>query len=222
MKQINSDLLAFFMSAIIISFGFSNSFSQVTDIDGKVYKTVTIGNQEWMVENLNVEHYRNGDVIPQIQDADRWTILTTGAWCYYENNPENGRKYGKLYNWYSVNDARGLAPEGWHVPSDAEWTQLTDFLGGEKVAGDKLKATTFRTSINTVATNSSGFTAIPSGSAESTGYFYNIGEGVLFWATSEFNFVNAWYRGLWFSYSNVYLNYGNKNSGMSVRCVRDK
>ena len=112
----------------------------VVDNKGPI-KGVAIGSQVWMSTNLNVSTYRNGDVIPQVQDKDAWAKLTTGAWCYYENNAANGTKYGKLYNWYAVNDARGLAPAGWHIPTDGEWTVLSTYLGGEDVAGKKMKST---------------------------------------------------------------------------------
>jgi uncharacterized protein (TIGR02145 family) len=112
----------------------------VVDNKGPI-KGVAIGSQVWMSTNLNVSTYRNGDVIPQVQDKDTWYKLTTGAWCYYENNAANGNKYGKLYNWYAVNDARGLAPAGWHIPTDGEWTVLSTYLGGEDVAGKKMKST---------------------------------------------------------------------------------
>ena len=112
----------------------------VVDNKGPI-KGVAIGSQVWMSTNLNVSTYRNGDVIPQVQDKDTWDKLTTGAWCYYENNAANGTKYGKLYNWYAVNDARGLAPAGWHIPTDGEWTVLSTYLGGEDVAGKKMKST---------------------------------------------------------------------------------
>ncbi len=107
---------------------------------GGYTQTVTIGSQVWASTNLNVSTYRNGDIIPQVQDRNIWTSLTTGAWCYYDNDPSNGTKYGKLYNWYAVNDPRGLAPKGYHIPTNAEWTTLTDYLGGKDVAGTKLKS----------------------------------------------------------------------------------
>jgi uncharacterized protein (TIGR02145 family) len=110
--------------------------------DGRVYKTVKIGNQVWMAENLNVDRFRNGDPIPEARTKEEWLKADENkqpAWCYYDNNPANGTKYGKLYNWFAVNDSRGLAPAGYHIPSDAEWTQLTDFLGSE--AGTKMKST---------------------------------------------------------------------------------
>jgi len=100
-----------------------------------------IGNQIWTTKNLDVATYRNGDAIPQVQDYTAWANLTTGAWCYYANNTANGTTYGKLYNWYAVNDPRGLAPKGYHIPTDKEWTMLTDYLGGESVANSKMKST---------------------------------------------------------------------------------
>jgi hypothetical protein len=104
-------------------------------------QTVTIGSQVWTSTNLNVSTYRNGEVIPQVNDGEVWAKLTTGAWCYYDNDSSNGTKYGKLYNWYALNDPRGLAPKGYHIPTNAEWTALTDYLGGEAVAGIKMKST---------------------------------------------------------------------------------
>ena len=106
-----------------------------------ILSSVVIGTQTWTTKNLDVETYRNGDVIPQVQDATAWSNLTSGAWCYYENNTANGSTYGKLYNWYAVNDPRGLAPNGYYIPSDADWKILTDYLGGESAAGTKMKST---------------------------------------------------------------------------------
>ncbi len=106
-------------------------------------QTVTIGTQVWMIKNLDVATFRNGDPIPQAKTAEEWVKAGENqqpAWCYYDNDPANGAKYGKLYNWYAVNDSRGLAPVGYHIPSDAEWRKLTDFLGGEDIAGAKMKS----------------------------------------------------------------------------------
>ena len=102
---------------------------------------VTIGTQTWTSKNLDISTYRNGEVIPEVQDSAAWANLTTGAWCYYENSTAKGTIYGKLYNWYAVNDPRGLAPKGYHIPSDAEWTILTDYLGGDSIAGKQMKST---------------------------------------------------------------------------------
>ncbi|MFM7017698.1 FISUMP domain-containing protein [Flavobacterium sp.] len=138
------------------------------DADNQSYSSVVINGKEWMRSNLNVTKYRNGDVIPQVTDVTQWESLTTGAWCYYENDTANGPIYGKLYNWYAVNDSRGLAPTGWHVATDAEWTGLTDFLGGGNVAGKKLKdnSTPALWDVTTnYATNESGFSGLPGGVA---------------------------------------------------------
>jgi uncharacterized protein (TIGR02145 family) len=186
------------------------------------YATVTIGSQVWMQKNLNVCKYRNGDDIPQVQDPTEWAALTTGAWRYYENNTANGLVYGKLYNWYAVNDPRGLAPTGYHVPSDAEWTTLTTFLGGESIAGDKMKATTGWTSYPGITnTNSSGFTGLPGAGCDSVGAFSGIGSGGFWWSSSEYFVTAAWARNLY--YGNSLANRANllKENGFSVRCVRD-
>ncbi|NCU04942.1 MAG: hypothetical protein GXC73_13230 [Chitinophagaceae bacterium] len=137
--------------------------TSLTDIDGNVYPVIKIANKHWINKNLDVTHYRNGDTIPQVQDSATWANLTTGAWCYYENQTANGTTYGKLYNWYAMNDPRGIAPEGWHVPTNDEWTAMIDSLGGSTVSGGKLKATSLWNSPNTGATNSSGFNALPGG-----------------------------------------------------------
>ncbi len=220
MKKINIVLYASLLVAMIYSFGVSTSYCQVTDKDGNVYKTVKIGKQEWTSENLNVEHYRNGDPIPQVQDYKDWLNLTTGAWCYYDNKTANGKIYGQLYNWYAVNDPRGLAPEGWHVPSDAEWTKLTDYLGGEETAGEKMKSTSGWYADGN-GTNSSGFTAFPGGVRLSNGYYDRIGKLGYFWSASEKDNYYAWFRPLYFVYSDVGRSSNGKESGFSIRCVRD-
>ena len=183
---------------------------------------ITIGSQTWTLKNLDVETYRNGDPIPEVQ-ASTWSSLTTGAWCYYENNTANGTTYGKLYNWYAVNDLRGLAPNGYHIPTDAEWTTLTSYLGGTVTAGGKMKeaGTSHWLSPNTNATNSSGFAGLPGGSRFYSGDFDGIGASGYWWSSSEGYTGYAWYRSL--SYDNGNVNsYGNdERVGFSVRCLRD-
>ena len=210
------------------SLSYSNSFLitipvTVTDTDGNTYQTVTICNQIWIKTNLNVSKYRNGDVIPQVTDPAVWANLTTGAWCYYNNNSANGTTYGKLYNWYAVNDTRGLAPTGWHVPTDGEWTALTNCLGGETVAGGKMKetGTTHWLSPNTSATNSSSFTGLPGGFRYNNGTFTNINNTGDWWCSSEFDSTNAWFRGLNSNLGNVNRANSFKSSGVSARCVKD-
>lgn len=129
---------------------------------------VSIGTQVWMIKNLSTTKYRNGDVIPQVTDPVQWSTLTTGAWCYYENNPANEAIYGKLYNWYAVNDLRGLAPVGWHIPTQSEYQTLQSCLGGGAVAGGKMKTLSLWAAPNAGADNSSGFTAYPAGYRNST------------------------------------------------------
>lgn len=198
----------------------------LTGINDTAPKAVRIGKQVWMTRNLDVTRYRNGDRIPYVATPAKWASLTTGAWCWYKNDSANGRIYGKLYNWYAVNDPRGLAPEGWHVPSDAEWTTLTDYLGVR--AGGRMKATgTIEAGTglwytpNTDATNSSGFTGLPGGFRSDWGSFYLIGFYGYWWSSTD-DFANgAWPRYL--SYNDGYIGRGTnfKQNGFSVRCLRD-
>lgn len=221
MNQPNKFLFTFFMFAFIFYFNVNLSISQVTDIDGNLYQTVKIGNQEWMAENLNVEHYRNGDIIPQVQDEWDWGELTTGAWCYYDNGTENGKTYGKLYNWYAVNDSRGLAPEGWYIPDDSEWKTLEDTLGGYLVGGGKLKANLLWEKPNTGATNETEFSAIPGGLRTNYGEFDGINNYNCFWTLSEGNHNDAWTRVIFFDNSDIYRDYYLKPFGLSVRCLKN-
>lgn len=165
----------------------------VTDNCGNNYPTILIGGNEWMQKNLDVCRYRNGDSIPQVSDPAKWKNLTTGAWCY-ENSTANGTTYGKLYNWYAVNDPRGLAPQGWNVPSSDDWNELINFLGGKSVAGGKMKesGTEHWNSLNVGATNESGFTAIPAGKMDSAGYdgneiakFQEKGNVAVWWSSTD-------------------------------------
>lgn len=194
----------------------------VTDIDGNVYQTVTIGTQVWMAENLKVTHYRNGESIPIVTDADIWKDLTTGAYCEYGNDVNRVVTYGRLYNWYAVNDSRNIAPVGWHVPSDEEWQILVDYLGGDDIAGRKMKevGTEHWMSINT-ATNESGFTALPAGSRGYNGVYLGICYNANFWSTTELFSYNAWLRTLYYNSSEVDHYYYDKVYGFSVRCVKD-
>jgi uncharacterized protein (TIGR02145 family) len=201
---------------------FHKVYNTVTDIDGNVYKTVTIGTQTWMVSNLRVTHYRNGEIIANLPvDAD-WDSATS-AWCDYSNVAANGAKYGHLYNWYAVNDSRNIAPVGWHVPTDAEWTTLTTYLGGESVAGGKLKESGILNwlSPNTNATNETGFSALPGGNRDFNGTFYNVGYSSDWWSSTNYDSANARYRNMGFNHGYVVSLYNNKLSGMSVRCIRD-
>lgn len=210
------------LSAALTLFIFINtSISQVTDIDNNVYNSVIIGNSEWTNQNLNVSHYRNGDPIPHVQDKEEWKNLTTGAWCYYNNDSALGTIYGKLYNFYAVNDPRGLAPEGWHIPSDSEWTQTENFLGEYLIAAGKIKALTFWEYPNKGATNETNFSALPSGLRYDTGEFNFINEFCYFWTSAVFDSNTAFARLL--SYKNtVIFRFSNyMKDGYAVRCIKN-
>ncbi len=206
----------------------------VKDLDGNTYKTVKIGNQEWMAENLKVTYYRNGDAIPNVTDAKEWSNLTTGACCNYDNDANNLTTYGRLYNWYAVNDSRNIAPEGWHVPSDAEWKTLEMHLGMSKSEADdegwrgtdvgyKLKesGTTHWSSPNTDATNESGFSALPGGYRYHEGPYDRMGLYTHFWSSTESSSSRAWSRSLGYIMTAVPRGNYSKQDGFSVRCVRD-
>jgi uncharacterized protein (TIGR02145 family) len=196
------------------------SNTTVTDIDGNVYQTVSIGTQCWMKENLKVSKYRNGDPIPTNLDNTSWQSTTSGAYAIYNNDAANNTTYGKLYNWYAVADSRNLCPTGWHVPTDAEWTTLENYLGGRPVAGGKLKSTSnLWATPNTGATNESGFSGLPGGGRDLNGTYDNIGNFGFWWSSTGIG--TSWFRVL--SY-----NLGGSDGwgeyewvGFSVRCLRD-
>ncbi len=187
--------------------------------------TIQIGTQKWMTQNLNTSYYRNGDTIPYVTDSTVWVGLTTGAWCYYDNDPAYGEIYGKLYNWYAVKDSThgGLAPLGWHVSTYEDWETLSTTLGGLTVAGGKMKSagTTRWTWPNTGANNTSGFAGLPGGARGSVGKFLNNGSNAYWWSSTENLTTNAWYRILYYSNSNNSKTSSIKTCGLSVRCLRD-
>ena len=197
---------------------------------------VTIGNQVWTTQNLNVSTYRDGTPIPRVDNNTTWASLTTGAYCYYDNDSATyAAVYGKLYNWYAVAGIwdvasfnnpslrKNLAPVGYHIPSDSMWTTLTDYLGVLSLAGGKMKVagTTRWTTPNTGATNSSGFSGLPGGLRSLNGTFYYIGNYGYWWSSTENLTSGAWSRYLYYNLSDVYRDYVNKTSGFSVRCLRD-
>jgi uncharacterized protein (TIGR02145 family) len=203
----------------------------LTDIDGNTYDTVSICNQVWMKQNLNVSRYRNGDIIPQVTDPTQWANLTTGAWCYYNNDSANRAAYGKLYNWYAVNDARGLAPEGWHVPSDGDWNKLVKCLDSNAdticvncwqntTAGILLKSTSGWNNGGN-GTNTSDLTILPSGYCSINGTFGAIGTYGDWWSCSDYSTQEAWLRSINGGYAGVFRDHYGKNHGFSIRCVKD-
>ena len=197
----------------------------VTDQNGNSYTTIILNNgQEWMAENLRTTTYANGDPIPNVTDNTAWTQLTAGAWAHYENNSSYDSPYGKLYNWYSVADPRNVCPAGWHVPTDAEWTVLTDYLGGEGEAGGKMKSTgtQYWESPNTGATNESGFSGLPGGyRTNANGTFHLLGNDGSWWSASESGAENAWSRYLVNTNAGVTRFNSSKRGGFCLRCVRD-
>ena len=189
----------------------------------RIVPSVKIGTQVWATENLNVDRFRNGDPIPQAKTEEEWQNAGNNqqpAWCNYNNDPKNGESYGKLYNWYAVNDRRVLAPDGWHIPTDAEWTQLTDFLGGESIAGAKMKSTSGWDG-NGNGTNTSGFKGLPGGDRSGNGTFNDVGGSGGWWSSTEGSTGSAWSRGLLYSHGNVFRFNYYKQGGFSVRCLRD-
>lgn len=198
----------------------------LTDIDGNVYRTVKIGTQWWMAENLKVTKYRNGDAIANVTDKKEWTKLEAGAYCNYDNNEANVDTYGRLYNWFAVNDSRSIAPAGWHVPGDEEWDILVNFLksrvGGKmKTTGTVEAGTGLWYSPNEGATNESGFSAVPSGCRHTDGNYYYIGIYADIWSSMELNSDYACNRELYNLGPDVYRLYNSKQVGFSVRLIKD-
>lgn len=174
-----------------------------------------------MKENLKTTKYRDGSAITYIADNTAWFTQTAGAYGWYNEIISKKDTYGLLYNWYAVVDSRDLCPSGWHVPTDTEWTTLTDYLGGASFSGGKLKATTLWESPNTGANNSSGFTALPGGLRAEYGNYSNMGCNGYWWSGSEFNSSLAWLRELWFDQSDIQRGGINKYYGFSVRCLKN-
>lgn len=194
----------------------------VTDADGNVYTIIEIGSQKWMKENLKTTKYRDGSSIPNLTNDAAWTGSTSGAWCYYENEASNNDPYGKLYNYYAVQDPRNLAPAGWHVATESDINTLISFLGGETVAGGKLKesGTTHWATPNTGANNSSGFTAMPGGNRFNNGSFYQKNSEGSFWISSS-GTGDPKYLYLTFNSGQSFVYTNLKKLGYSVRCVKD-
>jgi uncharacterized protein (TIGR02145 family) len=211
-----------------IGYGMAMSFTTlkgINDVDGNVYQTVTIGTQVWMAENLKTTKYRNGDLIGTTTPAtlDISAEATPKYQWAYEGSESNANTYGRLYTWYAVTDTRNVCPVGWHMSTDAEWTTLITYLGDDGVAGGKLKetGTTHWQSPNEGASNSSGFTALPSGFRNFDGRFYSIGGHGYLWSSSEYSTSSAYYRELFYNYFDISRRYFNKANGFSVRCLRD-
>jgi uncharacterized protein (TIGR02145 family) len=234
--------------SLLFVFEFTGLHAQtVKDIDGNVYKTVKIGAQEWMAENLRTTKYNDGTAIPNITDNTKWGALTTGAYCDYNNTPSNSNKYGRLYNWYAVdnnnatkgasNGGKNVCPTGWHVPSDAEWSILTDYLknngyGTGGTGGNIAKSmaapsgwdsdpTAGNVGNDQASNNRSGFTAIPNSTRGSSNSFGNVGGKALWWSSTEYGASNVWTRVMYNYSSNIIrYNYIGKRFGVPVRCLK--
>ena len=203
-----------------------NNAQTVSDYDGNVYNTVSIGTQVWMKENLKTTHYSNGDSIPYITitDSIAWCNTQLGAYCYYNNIVEDNKGYGKLYNFFSVLDSRNLCPKSWHAPSQTEWIKLISYLGGDSVAGGKLKETGTSNwlSPNVDATNSSGFSALPGGHIDGYALFNGLYQYGYFWSATSSDYFGAY---CWFVANkkpSIFKVPWIKTAGFSVRCIRDK
>jgi uncharacterized protein (TIGR02145 family) len=209
------------------------NFLACTDGDNITYPIVQIGNQVWMAENLKTTKYNDGKEIPNVTDNTAWSALTTGAYCVYNNIPSNSVTYGRLYNWYAIdnntatkvasNGGKNVCPTGWHVPSDVEWTTHTTYLGGESVAGGKLKetGTTHWSTPNTGATNETVFTALPGGFRDNGGSYGDVGIMGVFWGSTETSTTTGWGRYVYYSNSSVNIANSHKATGQSVRCIKD-
>ncbi len=203
------------------------SFTQsMSDFDGNVYTTVKINQQTWLGQNLNVSHFRNGDPIPEATSEEAWekaSIEKKPAWTYYETSSDYGMIYGKLYNWFAVNDARGLAPNGSHIPTEAEWNVLVVALGGENKAGNKLKekGTEHWRVPNKAATNESGFTALPGGLNYSFGSFVSQESKGFWWTSTADSNDTAILYSVTYDRSDLSNLFFNKGVGLSVRCIKD-
>lgn len=206
-------------NVINIDFNPGLAYDSIFDNEGNKYRTIQIGTQTWLAENLRSTKYNDGSDIPFINDPTVWGDLSTPGYTWF-NNDSIG--YGAIYNWYTISTGI-LCPAGWHVPTDDEWTVLTDYLGGMDIAGGKMKetGTSHWVTPNTEATNESGFTALPAGYRSLTGAFHSIGSYGFWWTSTEWSSSGAWYRDVYFGYGSVDRSNSSKKSGATVRCLKD-
>lgn len=228
-KNKSKPLALLFLVLFFASFSHAQSYTKGKRLTykGRSYSTVVMGNgQKWMAENLRVFYFRNGDPIPVVKTYEAWLEARENkqpACCYYANNAKYGKTYGLLYNWYAVTDPRGLAPKGWHVPSDKEWTILMDHIGGKPTAGAKMKSTSGWKDGGErgKGTNESGFSGLPGGLRIIIGMFLDVGSFGCWWSSTENSRQSAWCRSLGYNSGDAYRRDYYKAVGLSVRCLRD-
>lgn len=194
---------------------------KVNDADGNSYKTVTIGTQIWMTENLRTTCFSDGKPIAKVMNDRDWTNYNTPAYCWYNYNVSDYETYGSLYNWYTVVDSANVCPQGWHVPGKEDWEILINFLKGADIAGGKLKDSLHWVILKIDTTNISGFSALPGGSRSEDGSFYNAGKVGNWWSVNSLDEENAWYRFMQHSNTAVKRSYADKRYAFSIRCVKD-
>lgn len=207
----------------VISFT-TQDYGSVTDIEGNDYNTITIGTQTWMAKNLGTTKYNDGAEIPLVEDKSAWASLATPAYCWYKNDKATYKEfYGALYNSYAAGTEK-LCPAGWHVPTDADWNILTNFLGGEAIAGGKMKeaGTSRWVRPNNGGTNSAYFNGLPGGLRYSDGEYHDFGFSGYWWSSTQFLTSRAFFRFLYHQDSCIYRFDNQKNNGFSVRCIKDK
>lgn len=219
--------ITFIVFFILVQSVISKTYAQqregvLTDIDGNIYNSVFIGEQEWMRENLRTTRYKDGVPIPNLPAANEWTAVNAPAYAWYNNDISHKDSYGALYNWFAVASGN-LCPSGWRMPTDTDWEELTDFLGGQSIAGGKLKesGTSNWNSPNSDATNSSGFSALPGGYRWSRGNYVELGINGYWWSGTECTDTHSWSRTLYTGNSKIYRSFFIKNKGFSVRCIKD-
>lgn len=189
-----------------------------------MFKSGFFGKQEWALSNLDVVCFANGDLIPEVRRREDWVLANTerrAAWCYYNNDPATGILYGKLYNWYAINDERGICPPGWHIPSDSEWRELIELLGGYKSAGKIMKSLNLWENAKSIGTNESDFNILPSGYRNFYGDYFFLNQHAYFWSSTQHHSHLAWYHSVDFFIDDVLRYYNVKGNGFSCRCVKD-
>ena len=228
MRKHSSNLMYLILSILllsILSIGCSKDDPKikVTDIDGNIYNTITVGTDVWLVENLKTTKFTDGTAIPIVTDNSAWSNLTTAGMCDYSNTLSNSATYGKLYNWYAVAGTKKLCPSGWHVPTDSEWSDLVTAFGGYDVAAAKMMeaGVAHWLSPNSFATNSSGFTALGTGYRNYLGEFKDLNYIGGFWSANSFDETYASYRTMYAGSVSIDNHGVNKKTGLSVRCVKD-